>query len=935
MQSFENTPLSQQKRPGVPLNVDTASYKGKRIDTSLPRTAPAVQESRPSRGNIAAANRALKPRETFLEDITPTDPTTNKKNDPGNGRGRDSHDLSLSPRQVTRDSLVDHMLLSLDQFSYEQEGEGFGTRQPTVDEERLYSTFDEDESYQPVSNFPPRNGRTGHNYSYSSDYENADDSSRYSSGQLSRGRRSNSSSNFQTSLGRINSIRNDSGNQGFESSRGPPAPVPPRGIHSRSGKGSKGSSANSFDLGYAQVTSNQRWAPAIHGRSSSFDYGANRQTMTSQSDGMARQNAPSFTPYDYDAAPTPTVPVGPRRPRPASPILIPQQEPAQVDPEPQKLERKRSTRSSKSAYRGKGSAHVSGGRLDYGLDDQNRELPPLPAFIREPAPAPLVGYGKAKDPPPSSSEQPQPSKDRPGFFRRVFGSSRNNAASEPPRSHGSTASTETTSRPSSKPHHIANQMRSQHVPSPPRDPPPPKEQPHVLTKKSSSFFRRRKKSVSEPQPSMPVPIVPPVLSQMGDEAKDLPSPVSSLRKVMNPYLRAPMNPHPQISIDRQMNDSPEPHDRTVRGFSPDYEPDKSATIRTVKPSSRDAKDSNPSSSGSGQKPFLSSISVGPTGLDGQSRDMRDGTFPQDNSDVDPDAQNTASKFGTVTKDDSKPNWVGNAMSPLSPITPMSATPSVARDIALVAEYERIHSKRSPTAAKFDTAKASPTLESPRSQTGSKSSQKKPAKEEEWVMLTPTKSEFPAEKEARVWLEPSSDEDVEGSTLPLPTKTSRTPGSTDTVYLSASSLPIVQVEGELEEEKSRPPLLSAAEAIKSLDELLPAVDSTIPLEGDRERAKEIYDGNEDFIQKEKAAAWMGEEGLVRSRTLVAYMELYEFANLNILAALRNMCGRLVLKAESQQVDRILDAFAKRWCQCNPKHGFKVTGRYKIIPSSTFC
>ncbi|EHL02782.1 putative PH and SEC7 domain-containing protein C11E3.11c [Glarea lozoyensis 74030] len=52
--------------------------------------------------------------------------------------------------------------------------------------------------------------------------------------------------------------------------------------------------------------------------------------------------------------------------------------------------------------------------------------------------------------------------------------------------------------------------------------------------------------------------------------------------------------------------------------------------------------------------------------------------------------------------------------------------------------------------------------------------------------------------------------------------------------------------------------------------------------------------------------MGEEGVVRARTLIAYMEL-----------------KLVLKAESQQVDRILDAFAQRWCQCNPKHGFKVT------------
>jgi Sec7-like guanine-nucleotide exchange factor len=116
------------------------------------------------------------------------------------------------------------------------------------------------------------------------------------------------------------------------------------------------------------------------------------------------------------------------------------------------------------------------------------------------------------------------------------------------------------------------------------------------------------------------------------------------------------------------------------------------------------------------------------------------------------------------------------------------------------------------------------------------------------------------------------------------------------------------------------VLNATESSQALDAstLDPAMADA------RERARKIYDGNEDFVSKEKAAAWMGEDSAMRSKTLAAYMNLYEFANLNILAALRSLCNRLVLKAESQQVDRILDAFAQRWCQCNPNHGFKVTG-----------
>jgi hypothetical protein len=925
MQSFENSSMPTTKRLAVSLNVDTG-YNGKRNDTSPPRT-PAAQDPHLNKANIPVPNKALnQQRQTFLDDITPIDPASNKENDTTRGnQRRDSHDLSLSPRQITRDSLVDHMLLSLDQFSFGQEGEGFD-RQPTVDEEQLYSSFGGDEEpYQPTSNFVPRGGRVGHTYSYSSDYDQADDASRYSG--PSRGRRSNSSSNFQSGLGRINSLRNEGTTAGFVSNRAPVS-IPPRGIHSRSGKGSKGSSANSFDLGYAQVTSNQRWAHGLAGRSSSFDYGKDRQsTLTSQFAGMSSAHGPVLA-YDYDAAPTPTIPGGPRRLRPTSPVMTTQaQEPPspveQIRPEPQRLERKRSTKSSKSAYAGKATASLSnGGRLDYGLHDSTRELPPMPAFIREPAPAPLVGYGKAKDTA-TQAQSTQPPKDRPGFFRRVFGgSSRNNnlAAStpDPPPSHGSTTSTETTNRPSSRTHHIANQMKSHSLPPPREPPPPPKEHTHTLSKKPSSFFRRRKKSVAEPDP-MPVPLMaPPVLLQNEPDGRTIPSPVSSLRKVMNPYLRTPARSpndlNRQLSIDRQMDDSPDLY-RSARGFSPDYEPDKSATIRAVRSNPRGTPDTAPSSSSSVQKPFLS---VGPTGLNG--------TFLNDASD---DGRSNASQSGLLTKEVPETELV--RVNAPSPVVQASTATLVKQDMTLVAEYERAYSKNLPATGNSDLNAPSPTLESPKSHTTPQSLPQQFAigsgvKDADWVMLTPTKTAQQLEKENRVWLEPSSDEEEVNpadSKPILPSPTVRSSGSTDAPHMSATSLPVVQIDGENESVPPSPGLLSAVEAIKSLDDSI--VNDMTPTQNDREKAKKIYDGNEDFIQKERAAAWMGEEGPVRARTLVAYMELYEFSNLNILAALRILCGKLVLKAESQQVDRILDAFAQRWCQCNPRHGFKVTGR----------
>jgi Sec7-like guanine-nucleotide exchange factor len=56
-----------------------------------------------------------------------------------------------------------------------------------------------------------------------------------------------------------------------------------------------------------------------------------------------------------------------------------------------------------------------------------------------------------------------------------------------------------------------------------------------------------------------------------------------------------------------------------------------------------------------------------------------------------------------------------------------------------------------------------------------------------------------------------------------------------------------------------------------------------------------------------------------------MDLYDFENQSVLTALRQVCTRLVFRAETQQVDRILVAFSSRWCDCNPNHGFKTTGK----------
>lgn len=393
---------------------------------------------------------------------------------------------------------------------------------------------------------------------------------------------------------------------------------------------------------------------------------------------------------------------------------------------------------------------------------------------------------------------------------------------------------------------------------------------------------------------------------------------------MNPYLkipaRSPLDLFFPSAPDQEMSDSPESNDRIVRGFSPDYEPDQSATIRAVRPPRQEPADKM-STSPPTHLSVASTSNTGPSGR-GSSKDVREGTFLQDSSDNDPDATSVLSSTDVTERQ----RTTGSQAPPSS----------VARDMALVAEYERVHSKGSPATTKTDLTQEPSIADHPRSPAESSSDIKQTiltthlkAKDEEWVMLTPSKSAMQQDvKGNRVWLEESSSEDdvafpVTSSQL----SNGKVYGSTETVYKSATSLPTVQVDGEEQAlaAPQRKRVLSDAETFQSFDVDNPTLEEILPSEGDREKAQKIYYGNEEFIPKEKAAAWLGEDNPISLRTLVAYVELYNFTNLNILAALRLMCGRLVLKAESQQVDRILVKFSQHWCKCNPNHGFKGTGK----------
>jgi hypothetical protein len=142
-------------------------------------------------------------------------------------------------------------------------------------------------------------------------------------------------------------------------------------------------------------------------------------------------------------------------------------------------------------------------------------------------------------------------------------------------------------------------------------------------------------------------------------------------------------------------------------------------------------------------------------------------------------------------------------------------------------------------------------------------------------------------------------------------------SPNDVFHSATSLPIVQVES------------------RESDNTMPSIEDrslhTEPTDAERERAFQIYSGDDSSSLKAQAAAMLGDVTLSSTRTRKAFIDLFDWTGLNILSAMRDLCGKIILKAETQQVDRILMSLSERWCECNSNHGFKAVGEYTAVIS----
>ncbi|KAF8625419.1 hypothetical protein AX15_005382 [Amanita polypyramis BW_CC] len=100
---------------------------------------------------------------------------------------------------------------------------------------------------------------------------------------------------------------------------------------------------------------------------------------------------------------------------------------------------------------------------------------------------------------------------------------------------------------------------------------------------------------------------------------------------------------------------------------------------------------------------------------------------------------------------------------------------------------------------------------------------------------------------------------------------------------------------------------------------------------KELATRCWNEDTSFLAREKIAEYLGGQGYINKIALRHYIAFFNFSGLRLDFAFRRLCSKLFLKAETQQVDRILEEFSKRYWECNPS---TLYGSTNVVHAVTY-
>uniref|UniRef100_A0A914LSY1 SEC7 domain-containing protein n=1 Tax=Meloidogyne incognita TaxID=6306 RepID=A0A914LSY1_MELIC len=75
--------------------------------------------------------------------------------------------------------------------------------------------------------------------------------------------------------------------------------------------------------------------------------------------------------------------------------------------------------------------------------------------------------------------------------------------------------------------------------------------------------------------------------------------------------------------------------------------------------------------------------------------------------------------------------------------------------------------------------------------------------------------------------------------------------------------------------------------------------------------------EERLDKSVIGDYLGDGDPFNQKVMYSYVDTFDFSGVNIVQALRTLLNKFRLPGEAQKIDRIMEKFASRYCECNPQ------------------
>ncbi|KAK3814907.1 MAG: hypothetical protein J3Q66DRAFT_343356 [Benniella sp.] len=122
--------------------------------------------------------------------------------------------------------------------------------------------------------------------------------------------------------------------------------------------------------------------------------------------------------------------------------------------------------------------------------------------------------------------------------------------------------------------------------------------------------------------------------------------------------------------------------------------------------------------------------------------------------------------------------------------------------------------------------------------------------------------------------------------------------------------------------------------------IPLTMDTQPVEEQREETTEslaqrtsrrCFQEDESFLRRDEISIYLGQAKSFNQLVLRYYMSNFDFSGKRVDVAFRQLCQKLMLRGETQEVDRVLEGFAERYVDCNPE---SIFGSKDVVHAVTY-